>query len=264
MVGFIFTFVASFLLNIEIMAANKIVGAIPNTITSFNALSGSLSVVFALEGNLVAAGVLIFVAALLDFFDGMSARLLKAYSPMGKELDSLADVISFGLAPATIAHVLVRKAYMPYVDLEYASWAQLLVVFLPFVITIFSALRLAKFNIDTRQTDSFIGLATPANALVWASFPLILFYQPSSFLAQGMVNPYILLSLSVLMSLLLVSELPMFSLKFKNLSWAANKTQYIFMGVNIILLLIFKLAGIPLIIVWYILLSVFVWLAKRG
>lgn len=245
------------------MTAKKFFGFVPNTITSLNVLSGSLSIIFALEGNMVAAGFLILAAAVFDFFDGMSARLLGAYSDMGKELDSLADVISFGLAPATIAHVMVRKTFLPCTDLAYASAGQLFLVFFPFIITVFSALRLAKFNIDTRQTESFIGLATPANAMVWASFPIILFYQPQSFLAGIIVNTWFLLALSLVMSLLLVAELPMFSLKFKNLSWATNKVRFLFLAVNLALLVLFKIAGIPLIILWYILLSGILALTKK-
>lgn len=229
---------------------------VPNTITSFNALSGSLSVVFAFEGHLVLAGTLILIAAVFDFLDGLSARLLNAYSPMGKELDSLADMISFGLAPAAIAHAIVRNQYPEVHLLMDANYLELLILLFPFIITVFSALRLAKFNVDTRQTESFIGLATPANAMVWASFPFILSYNTSGFFAQLINNvPFILIS-SLVLSLLLVSEIPMFSLKFKSLKPAENKTRFIFLAGCIGFLVLFKLAGIPLIITWYILLSV--------
>jgi CDP-diacylglycerol--serine O-phosphatidyltransferase len=193
---------------------------LPNTITSFNALSGSLSVVFAFEGNLVLAGLLILVAAVFDFLDGMSARLLQAYSDMGKELDSLADMISFGLAPAVIAHVMVRSQYPEINLLMDANYLQLLILLFPFIITVFSALRLAKFNIDTRQTESFIGLNTPSNAMIWASFPFVLSFNADSFFAGIITNVPFLLVFSLVMSLLLVSEIPMFSLKFKSLNAA--------------------------------------------
>ena len=237
---------------------------VPNTITSFNVLSGSLSVVFAFEGNLVLAGLFILLAAVFDFFDGMSARALGAYSDMGKELDSLADMISFGLAPAVIVHVLVRQQ-MPGVQvLSEAEFSQLVLIFFPFIITVFSALRLAKFNIDTRQTDSFIGLATPANAMLWASLPFVLHFYPDSFFANIISNNIVLLVFSLVMSLLLVVELPMFSLKFKSLKMAENKTRFIFLAGILTLLLVFKLAGIPLIILWYILLSVVNnWVCKK-
>jgi len=238
------------------MTKKYIFGFVPNTITSFNVLSGSLSVVFAFEGNLVLAGLLILIAAVFDFFDGMSARLLNAYSDMGKELDSLADMISFGLAPAVIVHVLLRQQMPEVTILSDASFSQLLIVFFPFIITVFSALRLAKFNVDTRQTESFIGLATPANAMVWASLPFVLHFHDNSFFAGIITNIPFLLILSSVMSLLLVAELPMFSLKFKNLKFTENRSRFVFLLGCVLLLAIFKLAGIPLIIIWYILVSV--------
>ena len=237
------------------MVKKNIFGFVPNTITSFNVLSGSLSIVFAFEGNLVLAGLLILIASVFDFFDGMSARVLNAYSEMGKELDSLADMISFGLAPAVIVHVLVRQQMPEVAMLSEASFSQLLIIFFPFIITVFSALRLAKFNIDTRQTESFIGLATPANAMVWASLPFVLHFHGNSFFAGIITNIPFLLILSFIMSLLLVAEIPMFSLKFKNLKITENKSRFIFLLGCLLLLAVFKLAGIPLIIIWYILVS---------
>jgi len=237
------------------MSKKNIFGFVPNTITSLNVLSGSLSIVFAFNSNLLAAGVFILAAAIFDFFDGMSARLLGAYSDMGKELDSLADMISFGLAPAVIAHLLVRRQF-PSLELGSASFLQLVIILSPFVITIFSALRLAKFNIDTRQTESFIGLATPANAMIWATLPFVLHFYGDSFFSSLINNYWFIIALAVIMSLLLVSELPMFSLKFKSLKIKDNKTRFIFLTGCLILLIIFKISGIPLIIFWYIVLSV--------
>lgn len=228
---------------------------VPNSITSLNVLSGSLSVVFAFEGNIILAGILILIAAIFDFFDGLSARLLNAYSDMGKELDSLADMISFGLAPAVIAHVLIRQQ-LPDFTLTEAPFLQLFIVFFPFIITIFSALRLAKFNVDTRQTESFIGLATPANAMVWASFPFILHFYGDSFFAELVTNQIFILVLSLIMSLLLVAKLPMFSLKFKNLKLAGNQSRFIFLAGCLAFIVFFKVASIPIIILWYIVLSV--------
>lgn len=245
------------------MSIKKYFSFVPNSITSLNVLSGSLSVVYAFEGNLVLSGILILFAAGFDFLDGASARLLNAYSPMGKELDSLADMISFGLAPAVIAHVLIRQQILPEGDLKTASFIILVQLFIPFIIAIFSALRLAKFNVDERQTESFIGLATPANALVWASFPFILASQNGSTYVQLIQNPWFISILALVMSLLLVSELPMFSLKFKNLKFANNKTRFIFLGISISLIIIFKLASIPLIIFCYILISIIEFFAKK-
>lgn len=238
------------------MGAKKFFWFVPNTITSFNALSGSLAVVFAIDNNLVLAGILIIIAAILDFFDGLSARLLGAYSDMGKELDSLADMISFGLAPAIIAHVLIKNQLMPDQALLDVSFSILVQVFIPFIIVVFSALRLAKFNIDTRQTESFIGLATPPNAMVWASFPFILATQNNTLVSNLIQTPWFIMVLSVVMSLLLVSELPMFSLKFKNLKLVNNKMRFAFLAICILLLMIFNIVAIPLIIAVYILLSV--------
>lgn len=246
------------------MAKRSTFWFIPNTITSLNALTGSLSVVFAFEGHLVLAGTLILVAAVFDFLDGLSARLLNAYSPMGKELDSLADMISFGLAPAVIAHVIIRNQYPDVHLLMDANYLQLIILLFPFVITVFSALRLAKFNVDKRQTESFIGLATPANAMIWASLPFIVKYHAGGFFSGLINNVPFILSASLVLSLLLVSEIPMFSLKFKSLKLAENKTRFIFLLGCLIFLIAFKIAGIPLIILWYILLSVGEWILSKN
>jgi CDP-diacylglycerol--serine O-phosphatidyltransferase len=240
----------------KVMTVKKYFSFVPNTITSLNVLSGCLSVIFAFEGSLVAAGIFILIAAVFDFFDGMSARLLGAYSDMGKELDSLADVISFGLAPAAIAHAIIRQAIIPGNSLGDATFVQWVLLFAPFIITVFSALRLAKFNIDTRQTESFIGLATPANAMVWASLPFILNHYSHSPVVELLGHPYFIIALAVLLSLLLVAEIPMFSLKFKSLKVKDNQTRFIFLAGNLILLIVFPMAAIALIIIWYILLSV--------
>jgi len=246
------------------MASKKFFSFVPNTITSFNVLSGSLAIVFAIDNNLVLAGILIIIAAIFDFLDGLSARLLGAYSDMGKELDSLADMISFGLAPAIIAHVLIKNQLMPDQALLDAPLIILIQVFTPFVIVVFSALRLAKFNIDTRQTESFIGLATPPNAMVWASFPFILAAQNNTWISNLIQTPWFIMVLSVVMSLLLVSELPMFSLKFKNLKLANNKIRFAFLLICIILLVVFKVVAIPLIIITYILMSAIQLLIKKS
>jgi CDP-diacylglycerol--serine O-phosphatidyltransferase len=167
-------------------------------------------------------------------------------------------MVSFGLAPAVIAHLLVRRQF-PEFELSSASFLQLIIILSPFVITIFSALRLAKFNIDTRQTESFIGLATPANAMIWATLPFVLHFYDNSFFGNIINNYLFIIVLSFVMSLLLVSELPMFSLKFKNFNFKDNKTRFIFLAGCLLLLLIFKISGIPLIIIWYIILSIIVY-----
>ncbi|MFA6400851.1 MAG: CDP-diacylglycerol--serine O-phosphatidyltransferase [Salinivirgaceae bacterium] len=238
------------------MSIKKYFAFVPNTITSFNVLSGCLSVVFAFEGFLVAAGIMILVAAVFDFFDGMSARLLGAYSEMGKQLDSLADVISFGLAPAAIAHAIVRQTILGNLPLSEAVFIDWVLILSPFIITVFSALRLAKFNIDTRQTESFIGLNTPSNAMVWATLPFVLKAYPNSSIAPIINQPYFIISLAVILSYLLVAEIPMFSLKFKNLKVKDNKIRFIFLAGNLILIAAIPMAALALIIIWYMVLSV--------
>ena len=211
---------------------------IPNFITSLNLFSGCIAVLLAFQGNYQGAFIAILLSAVFDFFDGFAARLLKAYSPMGKELDSLADVVSFGVAPGVIVFSLLSKAEM-HVFLPY----------LGFIIPVFSALRLAKFNIDERQTSSFIGLPTPANAIFWAG--LIFSYSDNL-----VSNVWVLIALTLVFSYLLVAEIPMFALKFKNYNWKNNQIQYLFLLVTIILLAVFQLNAFAPIIGWYILLSV--------
>ena len=178
----------------------------------------------------------------------MTARLLHVSSPIGKELDSLADDITFGFAPAAIVFSLFKEVYYP----EFLTPIAEYIPYTAFLIAVFSALRLAKFNIDVRQTSSFIGMPTPANALFWGSLTVGAY----NFLVSQYFNAIYLFLLVVVMSLLLVAELPMFSLKFKNLSWKSNKISYIFLAVSIPLLIIFQLSGFAAVILWYILLSI--------
>lgn len=227
--------------------ANAIVRNIPNTLTSCNLFSGCIAAYMAFHGNYKEALLFIVLGAMFDFFDGMTARLLHVSSPIGKELDSLADDITFGLAPAAIAFSLFKEVYYPDFLMPVAG----IMPYTAFLIAVFSGLRLAKFNIDERQTSSFIGMPTPANALFWASLAV----GGHSFLISDNFNAIYLFVLVVVMSLLLVAELPMFSLKFKDLSWGHNKVCYIFLIVSLPLLIIFQLSGIAAVIIWYILLS---------
>ena len=198
--------------------ANAIVRNIPNTLTSCNLFSGCIAAYMAFHGNYKEALLFIVLGAMFDFFDGMTARLLHVSSPIGKELDSLADDITFGLAPAAIAFSLFKEVYYPDFLMPVAG----IMPYTAFLIAVFSGLRLAKFNIDERQTSSFIGMPTPANALFWASLAV----GGHSFLISDNFNAIYLFVLVVVMSLLLVAELPMFSLKFKDLSWGHNKVSY--------------------------------------
>lgn len=213
---------------------------LPNAITCLNLFSGCCGVWLAFNGNFVGATFAVILSAFFDFVDGMVARLVNAYSEMGKELDSLADVISFGLVPGA----MIFSMLSPDGNVENYT-------FLAFLIPIFSALRLAKFNIDDRQTTSFIGLPTPANAIFWAGIAL-------SFSDWFSANYLVLIGLTALFSYLLVSEIPMFSLKFKNLSWKDNKLQFIFLGVSLLLIILLQLDAIAPIILWYIILSIIV------
>ena len=227
--------------------AHAIVRNIPNTITCCNLFSGCIAAYMAFQGNYKLALTFIVIGAVFDFFDGMTARLLHVSSPIGKELDSLADNITFGLAPAAIAFSLFKEVHYPDFLMPLAE----IMPYTAFLIAVFSGLRLAKFNIDSRQTSSFIGMPTPANALFWASLSV----GGHAFVVSDSFNAIYLFILVVVMSLLLVAELPMFSLKFKDLSWGHNKISYIFLIVSIPLLVIFQLSGIAAVIVWYILLS---------
>ena len=226
---------------------NALVRNIPNAITSCNLFSGCIACYMAFHSNYELALLFIVTGAVFDFFDGMSARLLRVSSPIGKELDSLADDVTFGLAPAAIAFSLFKEMHYPDFLLPMAG----ILPYAAFLIAVFSALRLAKFNLDERQTSSFIGMPTPANALFWGS----LVVGGHEFLVSTHFNAIYLLVLVIVMSLLLVAELPMFSLKFKDLSWGHNKVRYIFLIASIPLLVVFRLSGFAAVIVWYILLS---------
>lgn len=227
--------------------ANRITRPIPNTLTCLNLFSGCIACVMAFEAKYDLALVFIILSAVFDFFDGMMARLLDAHSVIGKDLDSLADDVSFGVAPSLIVFSLFKEMYYP-ASLEFIAPY---IPYFAFLISVFSALRLAKFNNDTRQTSSFVGVPVPANALFWSS--LVAGMRP--FLISENFNPIYLIVLVCVFSWLLVSEIPMFSLKFKNLSWKDNKISFIFLIVCIPLLVFLKISGFAAIIVWYILLS---------
>lgn len=230
--------------------ANFIVRNIPNTITCCNLFSGCVASYMAFQSDFKMALLFIVLGAVFDFFDGMVARLLNVSSPIGKELDSLADDITFGLAPSVIVFSLLKEVNTP----EFMQPVAHLIPYSAFLISVFSALRLAKFNIDERQTTSFIGMPTPANALFWSSLALGI-HNNIAFYGEYF-NSLSILIMVVIMSLLLVAEIPMFSLKFKNLSWGSNKISYIFLVVCIPLLVCLKISGLSAVIIWYIILSI--------
>lgn len=219
----------------------------------------------AYEGQLADAAIFVYTAAILDFFDGFAARLLRAYSDIGKELDSLADVVSFGVAPSVMMYMLLKQS-MNFNWLSFYVFTQYpFMQYFPFVIAAFSALRLAKFNIDPRQEIDFIGVPTPANAILICSFPLILHYHMPTLFSYAekllyidvIYNPAFLLTLSAVMSILLISEIRLFSLKFKSFDWKNNMNRYVFLVVCLMLILIFQLNALPIIIGFYILWSLF-------
>ena len=196
----------------------------------------------------------IIIGAVFDFFDGLAARALHVHSVIGKDLDSLADDICFGLAPSVVVFSLFRE--MPYP--AWMAGVSACFPYLAFLIAVFSGLRLAKFNNDTRQTTSFVGLPVPANALFWASLAVGF----HAFLTGGGVHPLVLLVGVCLSSWLLVSEIPMFSLKFKDLSWVHNKLRFLFLLLCVAFLAFLQVQGLAVCIVWYVLLSVFT--GKKG
>ncbi|HEY4326240.1 MAG TPA: CDP-diacylglycerol--serine O-phosphatidyltransferase [Mucilaginibacter sp.] len=220
----------------------------PNVITCANLFSGCVGIVLAFKGELIAASYAIFLSAIFDFFDGLASRVLKSFSGIGKDLDSLADMVSFGVLPAVIMYQLFLQAHQ--ID-DVSSWLN----FIAFMIPVFSALRLAKFNVDTRQAENFIGLPTPANAILIASFPIIISHS-NRFYMPGLLNPFVLSGLVVVMCSLLVIELPMMSLKFKNSDFNENIYRYLLLLFSAILILFFKFAAVPVIILIYIALSV--------
>lgn len=230
---------------------------IPNTITSCNLISGCIATSFAFQGMTAMALLWIVIGAVFDFFDGMSARLLKVSSPIGKELDSLADDVTFGVAPATIL-------YFQLTVIDYPSFLEPLRAILPYsayILAAFSALRLAKFNLDERQSLGFIGLPTPANALFWGS----LIVGHSSLLESSQYMVFLLLALMLFSCWLLICEIPMFALKFKHwgLKEPGNLVKYGFVLFSALVLAIGQVAGIALVIVAYIIVSIVLDVTKK-
>ena len=223
---------------------------IPNLITLANLFCGCLSIVATFNGQITLAGFLIFLAAIFDFLDGFSARILNAYSAIGKELDSLADVVSFGVAPAMIAFniIVFRQTELPFEALSYIA----------FVMVLFSALRLAKFNIDTKQTEHFVGMPTPANAMFWASLPLVFrdLYEKELFNLQiAIFNPYVIIGFCILFAALLVLPIPMLSFKFKTTDFKPNWQRFVLIWFVLGLYFIIGVSAIPIGILVYPLLS---------
>lgn len=232
----------------------KLRNNIPNFITLLNLISGSIAIIMALSGELVIAGWFIIIAAIFDFLDGLAARVLKARSEMGAQLDSLGDVISFGLAPSIIMYVLMwQSPDLPYCVLGNYQ----LLPFTALLIVAASAWRLAKFNTDPDQAYIFKGLPTPATGLFVASWPLILMqFEKQSGSSWFLNDFYTLLAVVVFLSALMVSRMPMLSLKFKNLKLQDNIARYALLVCLVILFIVFRFSAIPMIILLYIIISI--------
>jgi CDP-diacylglycerol--serine O-phosphatidyltransferase len=213
---------------------------IPNALTCANLLSGCVGIVYAFQNRLDIAAYAVLISGIFDFFDGNMARILNVKSPIGKELDSLADMVSFGFLPGVVMFKLLEQSHSTF---EYLP-------FFGFLITIFSCLRLAKFNIDTRQTEDFIGLNTPMNTLFIVSLPFIQREYPAL-----IGSTLLLVCLTILMSWLLISEIRIYSLKFGTMSWTDNKIKFVFLIVSAVLIAFLKFAAIPFVLILYILSS---------
>ncbi len=277
-------------LNPHFCSMNELKRMIPNLFTAGNLVGGILAIIFSLTGKIHLAPYCIFASAIFDFLDGFMARLLKVPSEMGKQLDSLADMVTFGVAPGIIVYELFRIRFMsilfegemsrPFLDIfpinsthmdtgiwqhpeVSGAWELAYLPYFGLIIPVFALFRLAKFNLDSRQTDSFIGLPTPAMTLFFAALPLLILSHDArnsdfyfGIVANIILNPYFL-SISVLvMSILMVVELPLFALKFKHFRWKGNEIRFIFLTLSAVLLATLFFWAIPLIIILYVLLSI--------
>ncbi|MFT3795445.1 CDP-alcohol phosphatidyltransferase family protein [Flavobacterium sp.] len=220
---------------------------VPNAITLGNLLSGCIAIVFAFRENYELAFLFVCLGIFLDFFDGFFARLFKVSGPLGLQLDSLADMVTSGVTPGLVMFQLMRTG---------SGWEGEWIPFLGFVITLGSCMRLAKFNIDTRQTDSFIGLPTPANALFVMSLPLVLKHTESFLVIEALTDHGILLGISLFSAYILNAEIPLFSLKIKDFNLKKMALQIVFLIIALLELVLLQYLGIPLVIVTYVLLSV--------
>ncbi len=255
----------------------KIKRAIPNLLTAGNLIGGILAIILTLTGGIEYAPWCIFASAIFDFLDGFVARLLKVQNEIGKQLDSLADMVTFGVAPGimvmTLLHInfknnsivafangnLLRGISKDYAQVE--PWQEY-IMYVAILIPVFALFRLAKFNLDTRQTSSFIGLPTPAMTLFFAVIPLLILNAVDSTeiwkltLASILIHPVFLVISTIVLSLLMVAELPLFALKFKGFSWNNNKLRYIFLTICLIMFATLLFWSIPIIIILYLILSI--------
>lgn len=230
---------------------------IPNAITCLNLLCGCLAIISVSLGNPLAAAYLVVAAAIFDFFDGFAARLLKVSSPIGAELDSLADMVTFGVVPGLLLLHYLTNGILTLDGLN--DFLQTPTLLTPLAVPVFSALRLAKFNVDTRQTDSFRGLPTPASALWVISIPLILEFMPFKSLESVrplITNQWFMVGSSIGLSALMVSDIPLLAMKFKGFGWKGNGVRYGFLIISLFLLIILRPIAIPIILSLYVLISI--------
>ena len=239
---------------------------IPNLFTLLNLFSGLIAVILAFSDRLIEAAFFVMLGIFFDFFDGFFARLLKVSGELGKQLDSLADMVTSGVAPGIVMFQMLLMAthgkWFMELSCEYKNWqsfGEMEWSYLPLLgllIPLASAYRLAKFNIDERQTSSFIGLPTPALSLFVVSLPLILNSSDISFFTEILKNKYVLIGITLIGSYLLNAELPLFSLKFKDYSWKNNIAKYVFLILSVVLIIFLKTVAIPMIIILYVIISI--------
>jgi CDP-diacylglycerol--serine O-phosphatidyltransferase len=253
---------------------------LPNIITLGNLGCGCIAIVFAFQGDLITTAYLVGLAAVLDFLDGFIARALKQHSPIGKDLDSLADMVTFGVVPGVVMFQLLNISSNRFVEQIGAfPSGKDGIHWMAFLITLFSALRLAKFNNDTRQSDSFIGVPTPANSILICSIPLILHINSFRSILYGydwnqpagipmevklFLNQNVLWGIVIVMSYLLISEIPLFALKFKSFKWKGNEIRFSFLTIAVIMLVWLKYIALPFVIVLYVVMSIVNNLVKRN
>jgi CDP-diacylglycerol--serine O-phosphatidyltransferase len=236
---------------------------IPNFITILNLLCGTLATIFAVQGNLIMASIFVGLGIFFDYFDGMAARILDVKSEMGLQLDSLADMITSGLVPGIVMFQLLIRALPSGIGTtsewnaqsSWWEWSFPTLALIGLLITAASGYRLAKFNVDDRQTDSFIGLPTPANALLILSLPLIMAYQPHPIAVSLILNEWFLIGLTLVSCYMLNAEIPLFALKFSDWSFKPNKLRYFFICFCLLMVILFQFIAIPIIIVSYVALS---------
>ncbi len=238
---------------------------IPNSLTLMNIACGFIAIVFAIQGDILTSFYFIIGASFFDFIDGAIARLLNVQSEIGKELDSLCDVVSFGVAPGMILFYLMKNTLgiSGNITLTDISIAQILLLILMATIPAFSALRLAKFNLDTKQTESFIGLPVPANALLISSLGALYTTNDYVWINNLLEQPTFLVVISISLAYLLISPLPMFALKFKNFKLKDNKIRYIFIILSLLSIISFGISGITIAIIAYISISIIIRLSKQ-